>query len=242
MLLALLLLLCNSSDASTKWTVGSSDGANFSFAFRTMYQVHRRLLLGYHRFIRRCLFFFFLFSYLACGIFASLGPRNVYKDMLNNMVSPIDHVVMNHENHTRTNGIWGHVHYISVANHLRETLGLPWVSANPSLLSANRLSWVSFDKVLTTNNFIAKSCLSWVEAQPHDKGVPWWHMALGKQFWKQIKKYTKYCGPPHHHHHLLHHPDQAAAFLGTRPHGGMRSLREEEYGEEERKVVPAVLE
>jgi hypothetical protein len=29
---------------------------------------------------------------LACGILASLGPRNVYKDMLNNMVSPIDHV------------------------------------------------------------------------------------------------------------------------------------------------------
>jgi hypothetical protein len=48
---------------------------------------------------------------LACGIFASLGPRNVYKNMLNNMVSPIDHVVMNHQNHTRTNGIWGHVLY-----------------------------------------------------------------------------------------------------------------------------------
>jgi hypothetical protein len=42
---------------------------------------------------------------LACDIFSSLGPRNVYKDMLNNIVSPIDHVVMNHQNHTRTNGI-----------------------------------------------------------------------------------------------------------------------------------------
>jgi hypothetical protein len=42
---------------------------------------------------------------LACGILASLGPRNVYKDMLNNMVSPIDHVVMNHQNQTRTSGI-----------------------------------------------------------------------------------------------------------------------------------------
>jgi hypothetical protein len=42
---------------------------------------------------------------------ASLGPRNVYKDMLDNMVSPIDHVVMNHQNHTRTNGIRGHVRY-----------------------------------------------------------------------------------------------------------------------------------
>jgi hypothetical protein len=27
------------------------------------------------------------------------------KDMLNNMASPIDHVVMNHQNQTRTNGI-----------------------------------------------------------------------------------------------------------------------------------------
>jgi hypothetical protein len=48
---------------------------------------------------------------LACGILASLGPRNVYKDMLNNMVSPVDHVVMNHQNQTRTNGKWGHVRY-----------------------------------------------------------------------------------------------------------------------------------
>jgi hypothetical protein len=40
---------------------------------------------------------------LACGILVALGPRNVYKDMLNNMVSPIDHVVMNHQNQSRTN-------------------------------------------------------------------------------------------------------------------------------------------
>jgi hypothetical protein len=31
--------------------------------------------------------------------------------MLNNMVSPIDHVVMNHQNQTRTNDIWRHVRY-----------------------------------------------------------------------------------------------------------------------------------
>jgi hypothetical protein len=31
--------------------------------------------------------------------------------MLNNMVSPIDHVVMNHQNQTQTNGKWGHVRY-----------------------------------------------------------------------------------------------------------------------------------
>jgi hypothetical protein len=37
---------------------------------------------------------------LACGIFASMGPINVYKDMLNNMVSPIDHVVIDHQNQT----------------------------------------------------------------------------------------------------------------------------------------------
>jgi hypothetical protein len=48
---------------------------------------------------------------LSCDILASLGPRNVHKDMLNNVVSPIDHVVMNHQNRTRTNGKWGHVRY-----------------------------------------------------------------------------------------------------------------------------------
>jgi hypothetical protein len=53
-----------SLDASTKWTVSSSDSANFNFAFCVVYQVHQRLLLGYRRFIRRCLFFFFPFSFL----------------------------------------------------------------------------------------------------------------------------------------------------------------------------------
>jgi DNA-binding protein Fis len=43
-----------------------------------------------------------------------LGPKNVYKDMLNNMVNPIDHVVMNHQNQTRTNDIWGHVRYKAI--------------------------------------------------------------------------------------------------------------------------------
>jgi hypothetical protein len=94
--------------------------------FHPIYQLvrplHRRLLYWCRRFIRRCLFFFFFFLVfdhwkidyllnLACDILACLGPRNVYKDMLNNMVSPIDHVVMNHQNQTRTNGIWGHVCY-----------------------------------------------------------------------------------------------------------------------------------
>jgi hypothetical protein len=57
---------------------------------------------------------------LACGILASLGPRNVYKDMLNNMVSSIDHVVMNYQNQTRTNGIWGHVCYTFTLLHREE--------------------------------------------------------------------------------------------------------------------------
>jgi hypothetical protein len=75
----------NSSDDCTNacyiGTVGSSDGV-FSSSFLSHF------LLNF-----------------ACDILASLGPRNVYKDMLNNMVSPIDHVVMNHQNQTRTNGI-----------------------------------------------------------------------------------------------------------------------------------------
>jgi hypothetical protein len=40
-----------------------------------------------------------------------MGPINAYKDMLDNMVSLIDHVVMNHQKQTRTNGKWGHVRY-----------------------------------------------------------------------------------------------------------------------------------
>jgi hypothetical protein len=117
-LLALLLLLCNSSDASTKWTVGSSDGANFSFASCAVYQVHRRLLLVYVGSSDGVFSFSFLSRFLplknnyllnlTCGIFASMRPRNVYKDMLNNMVNLIDHVVMNHQNQTRTNGMRSH--------------------------------------------------------------------------------------------------------------------------------------
>jgi hypothetical protein len=42
-------------------------------------------------------FLFLFFLNMACGILASLGPRNVYKDMLNNMVSSIDHAVKNHQ-------------------------------------------------------------------------------------------------------------------------------------------------
>jgi hypothetical protein len=53
---------------------------------------------------------------LSCDIFASIGPRNVYKDMLNNLFSPIYHVVINHQNQTQTNGIRGNVRYIVSPN------------------------------------------------------------------------------------------------------------------------------
>jgi hypothetical protein len=109
----------------------------FHLVYQLVRRLQPRLLSRYRQFIRRCPFFFFSFLFfdpwhrpffffsflffdpwkieyllnLACGVLASLGPRNVYKDMLNNMVSPIDHVVMNHQNQTRTNGKWGHVRY-----------------------------------------------------------------------------------------------------------------------------------
>jgi hypothetical protein len=37
-------------------------------------------------------------------VVTSMRPRNIYKGMLNNMVSIIDHVVMNHQNHPQTFG------------------------------------------------------------------------------------------------------------------------------------------
>jgi hypothetical protein len=35
-------------------------------------------------------------------VVVSMRPRNTCKDMLNNMINLIDHVVMNHQNYTRT--------------------------------------------------------------------------------------------------------------------------------------------
>jgi small-conductance mechanosensitive channel len=48
--------------------------------------------------------------------------------MLNNMVSHIDHVVMNHQNQTQTNGIRGHVCYIM-------SFGMPIVRVARSTIS-----------------------------------------------------------------------------------------------------------
>jgi hypothetical protein len=48
---------------------------------------------------------------MALIVVTSMGPINAYKDILDNMFSPIDQVVMNQKNQTQTNGIWGHVRY-----------------------------------------------------------------------------------------------------------------------------------
>jgi hypothetical protein len=112
-LLSSLLFLCNSSDATRKWTVGSFDGALvFTQCTNSSDDCTDACDLGTVGSSDSVFSFPFLLGFdpnylliLTCGVLASLGPRNVYKDMLNNMVSPIDNVVMNHQNQTRTNGI-----------------------------------------------------------------------------------------------------------------------------------------
>jgi hypothetical protein len=44
------------------------------------------------------------FLIVVYGLLASLGPRSVYKDILK-QYGPNSHVVMNHQNQTRTNDI-----------------------------------------------------------------------------------------------------------------------------------------
>jgi hypothetical protein len=113
-LLSSLVLLCNSFGASRNWTVDSSDGVNFVWPVASVPTTPTLCIDGAVGLSDGVLFFSLLgfdprkIDYLlnlACRIFASLGLRNVYKDMLNNIVSLIDHVVMKHQNHTRTNGI-----------------------------------------------------------------------------------------------------------------------------------------
>jgi hypothetical protein len=121
-LLSSQLLFFNLSGATRNWAVGSSDGA-LAFTKCTNSSDHctDACYLGTISSSDGVLSFHFLLwfwplknilsSHFGMWYFASLGPRNVYKGMLNNMVSPIDHVVMNHQNHTRTNVLWGHVRY-----------------------------------------------------------------------------------------------------------------------------------
>jgi hypothetical protein len=54
-LLSLLLLLCNSSDASRNWTVGSSDGINFVLSVAQCTNYTDAMHRWYRRFIRRFL-------------------------------------------------------------------------------------------------------------------------------------------------------------------------------------------
>jgi hypothetical protein len=125
------------TDAAQQWTVGSSGATDFcsfnssihptlvelgasihlvvfklTLSLHAVYQVHwclhRRSLLvtidssdGV---------FSFSFLILACAIFASLGCRKS-NNLVNNLVSPIDHVVMNQQNQTWTNGLCSHVRY-----------------------------------------------------------------------------------------------------------------------------------
>jgi hypothetical protein len=115
-LLSSLILLFNLSDATRKWTVGSFDSVVvFTQCTNSSNHCTNACCLGTVGSSDSVLSFPFLSHFLplnlAGGILASLGPRNVYKDMLNNVASPIDHVVMNHQNQTRTNVIWGHVCY-----------------------------------------------------------------------------------------------------------------------------------
>jgi hypothetical protein len=88
-----------SSDASTKCTVGSSDGTNFilpSTHCTNYTNAYPPMVSSVHPMV--CFPFLSLLGFdprkivyllnLACDIFASLGTRIFYKDMLNNAVSP----------------------------------------------------------------------------------------------------------------------------------------------------------
>jgi hypothetical protein len=104
-----LLILLNSSGASRNWTL---DHPTVTSSFCLLRSVPSTPTLApmvpsVHPMVSIFFIFFHisLSSHLVCGIFACMRPRNAYKDMLNNMVTLIDHVVMNHQNHTQTNDI-----------------------------------------------------------------------------------------------------------------------------------------
>jgi hypothetical protein len=120
-----LFCLFYSPNACRMRIVGSSDGASWLDSSRSVPStptLAQTPTSRYRRFIRRSHFSSFsstvwtlekytIFSFCHVIFLHPCELENVYKDMLNNIVSLIDHVVMNHQNHTRTNGIWGHVRY-----------------------------------------------------------------------------------------------------------------------------------
>jgi hypothetical protein len=89
-----------------RWCLG------FHPVYQLVRPLHRCLLSRYRRFIRRCPLFSYSFSFWhLINRLSSQFDMWYFGILGNNMVSPIDHVVMNHQNYTRTNGTWGHVHY-----------------------------------------------------------------------------------------------------------------------------------
>jgi hypothetical protein len=96
--------------------------------YQLVRRLHRRLLMWCRRFIRRFLFFHFLARFwpfvLAFWHVVFLHPWDLEvstRTCWNNMVSPNDHVVMNHQSQTWTNSVWGHVRYSKnhVNNHTK---------------------------------------------------------------------------------------------------------------------------
>jgi hypothetical protein len=156
-LLSSLLFLRNSSNATRKWTVGSSNGAwGFTQWTNSSDDCTDTFYLGTVGSSDGVFSFSFLLGFdprkieylliLACGILVSLGPRNVYNDMLNNMVSLIDHVVMNHQNQTRTNGIWGHVRYTGYSD---------WFQLNNKVILHKPLVLPAIDSVNTLHDTLS---------------------------------------------------------------------------------------
>jgi hypothetical protein len=105
-----LLALLSSSDATRKRTVSSSNNLCKLSLLHAVYPFIRHLGNGpsVHPTVPYSSLLIFgldpwkiyYLLILTCDIFAPMRSRNVYKDMINNIVSPIDHVVMYHHNHT----------------------------------------------------------------------------------------------------------------------------------------------
>jgi hypothetical protein len=120
----LLFFFRNSSDATIKWAVGSSDGALvYTQCTNSSDHCTDASYLGTVGSSDGVLSFLFLFflvfwplknrlsSQFGMWYFGILGTYKCLQRDAKQYVSPIDHVTMNHQNQTRTNGIWGHVRY-----------------------------------------------------------------------------------------------------------------------------------
>jgi hypothetical protein len=73
------------------------------------------------------------------------------KTCSNNMVSLNDHVVMNHQNQTRTNGIWGHVRYTYLCtNHSIAVANVPmqWKVYYLDSLNTTNTNTDTFERII----------------------------------------------------------------------------------------------